>query len=108
MDCYKELIAPAHLNPQCWIFNPYLTSDFSGFYFLCGNKCRSLGLTTIGIATCARPTDFPSAHTLGFTLFSIKGGEREASIFMKTEAWTLLSISLPKRGERDCHNQKLM
>ena len=30
-----------------------------------------------------------------------KGREREHSIFMKTEAWTLLSISLPKRGEDD-------
>ena len=25
----------------------------------------------------------------------------EGSIFMKTEAWTLLSISLPKKGEGD-------
>ena len=42
---------------------------------------------------------FPSAQTLGFTFCSIKGRERESSIFMKTEAWTLLSISLPKSGE---------
>ena len=46
-------------------------------------------------------TDFPSAHTLGFTFCSIKEREREGSIFMKTEAGTLLSISLPKRGEGD-------
>ena len=82
-------------------FNPSLTSGFSGYCFLCGNKCGSLSLTTTGIAFCARPTDFPSVHTLGFTFCSIKGREREGSIFMKTEAWTLLSISLPKRGEGD-------
>ena len=42
-----------------------------------------------------------SAHTLGFTFCSTKVREREGSIFMKTEAWTLLSLSLPKRGEGD-------
>ena len=82
-------------------FNPSLTSGFSGYCFLCGNKCRSLILTTTGIAFCAQPTDFPSAHTLGFTFCSIKGRKKEGSIFMKTEAWTFLSISLPKRGEGD-------
>ena len=66
-------------------FNPSLTSGFSGYCFLCGNKCRSLSLTTTGIAFCAQPTDLPSAHTLGFTFFSIKGREREDSKFMKTE-----------------------
>ena len=80
-------------------FNPSLTSGFSGYCFLCGNKCGSLSLTTTGIAFCAQPTDFPSAHTLGFTFCSIKGREREGSIFMKTEAWTLLSIPLPKRAD---------
>ena len=58
-------------------------------------------MTATGIAFCAVPTDFPSAHTLGFTFRSTKGREREGSIFMKAEAWTLLSISLPKRGEGD-------
>ena len=82
-------------------FNPSLTSGFSGYCFLCGNKCGSLSLTTTGIAFCARPTDFPSAHTLGYAFCSTKGREREGSIFMKTEAWTLLSIPLPKRGEGD-------
>ena len=96
MDCYRELIAPAPLNSQWRVFNPYLTLRFSGYYFLCGNKCRSLSLTTTGIASCARPTDFPSAHILRFTFYSIKGGEKDASIFMKTKAWTLLSMSLPK------------
>ena len=81
--------------------NPSLTSGFSGYCFLCGNKCGSLILTTTEIASCAQPTDFPSAHTLGLTIFSIKGRGRVGSIFMKTEAWTLLSISLPKRGEGD-------
>ena len=52
-------------------------------------------------AFCAQPTDFPSAHTLEFTFFSIKRREKEGSIFIKTEAWTLPSISLLKRGERD-------
>ena len=40
-------------------------------------------------------------HTLGFTFCSTKGREREGSIFMKTEPWALLSVSLPKRGEGD-------
>ena len=73
-------------------FNPSLTSGFSGYCFLCGNKCGSLSLTTTRIAFCARPTDFPSAHTLGFTFCSIKERERDGSLFMKTEAWTLLSM----------------
>ena len=82
-------------------FNPSLTSGFSGYCFLCGNMCGSLSLTTTEIEFCAQPTDFPSAHTLGFTFGSTKGRERKGSIFIKTEAWTLLSISLPKRGEGD-------
>ena len=60
-----------------------------------------LSLTTTGIEFCAQPTDFPSAHTLGFTFGSTKGRERQGSIFIKTEAWNLLSISLPNRGEGD-------
>ena len=46
-------------------FNPSLTSGFSGYCFLCGNKCGSLSLTTTGIAVSAQPTDFPSAHMRG-------------------------------------------
>ena len=34
-------------------FNPSLTSGFSGYCFLCGNKSGSLSLTTTGIAFCA-------------------------------------------------------
>ena len=34
----------------------------------------SLSLTTIGIAFCARPTDFPSAHTVGLHFVQLKGG----------------------------------
>ena len=83
-------------------FNPSLNSGFSGYCFLCGNKCGPLSLTATGIAFCARPTDFPSTYTLGFTLCSIQGREREGSIFMKTEAWTLLSIHTPqKKGVRE-------
>ena len=80
-------------------FNPYLTLDFRGYCFWCGKTCGSLSLTVTGIAFCARPTVFPSDHTLGFIFCSINGGEGEGSIFMKTEAWTLLSISIPQRGE---------
>ena len=82
-------------------FNPSLTSGFSGYCFLCGNKCGSLSLTTTGIAFCAQLTDFPSAHILGCTFCSIKWRGREGSIFIKTEAWNLLSISLPNKGEGD-------
>ena len=56
-------------------FNPSLISGLSGYCFLCGNKCGSSSLTTTGIAFCAQPTDFPTAHTLGFTFCS--GRERE-------------------------------
>ena len=93
--------SPCSFKFSMMSFNPSYTSGFSGYCFLCGNKCGSLSLTTTGIALCAQPTDFPSAHTLGFTFCWTRGREREGSIFIKTEAWTLLSISLPKRGEGD-------
>ena len=41
-------------------------------------------------------SDFPPAHTLGFTFRLTKGREREGSIFMKTEAWTLFSMLLSR------------
>ena len=44
---------------------------------------------------------FPSADTLGFIFYSINGRERVNFISMKTEAWTLLSIFLPRKGEGD-------
>ena len=53
-----------------------------------------MSLIKTGTALCARPTVFPSAHTLGFTFCSINGRER-------AETWTLLSISLPRSGEGD-------
>ena len=84
------------INSPCYFklsFIPSLTSGFSGYCFWYGNRWGSLSLTRIGIVFCARPTDFPLVHTLGFTFCSIKGREREGSIFMKTEAWTVLSIS---------------
>ena len=93
-------------------FNPSLTSGFSGYCFLCGSKCWSLSLTTTGIAFCAQPTDFPSAHTLGFTFCSIKGREREGSIFMKRGMDLAHYISTPhphqKGWWRLWHNQKLV
>ena len=97
----QEINSPCSFKFSRMGFNPFLTSGFSGYCFLCGNTCGSLSVTTTGIAFCAQRTDFPSAHTLGFTFCSTKGREREGSIFIKTEAWTLLSISLPKRGEGD-------
>ena len=44
---------------------------------------------------------FPSADTLGLIFYSVNGRERVNFIYMKTEAWTLLSIFLPRRGEGD-------
>ena len=44
---------------------------------------------------------FPSAHILGFIFCSINGRERAVSIFVKIEAWTLFSISLPRKSEGD-------
>ena len=41
----------------------------------------------------------PSAHTLGYAVCLSNGREREGFIFIKTEAWTLISISFPRRGE---------
>ena len=89
-------------------FNPSLTSGFSGYYFLGGNKCGSLSLTTTGIAFCAWPTDFPSAHTLGFTFCSIKGRKRESSIFIKADMELAQYISPQKRWGRLWYNQKLV
>ena len=60
-----------------------------------------MGLIVTRAAFCAWPTVFSSAHTLGFTFCSINGRERAGSICMKTEAWTLLSIFLPRKGEGD-------
>ena len=74
---------------------------FNGYCFWCGNRWGSLSLLATGIAFCARPTVFPSTHTLGFTFCSISERERAGSIFINTEAWTLLSTSLPRRGEGD-------
>ena len=51
-----------------------------------------MSLIVTGIAFCAQPIVFPSAHTLGFT---INGRDREGSLFMKTVAWTLFSMCLP-------------
>ena len=93
--------SPCSFKFSIMSFNPSLTSGFSGYCFLCGNKCSFLSLTATGIAYFAWPADFPSSYTLGLLFCSIKWRERKGSIFMKTEAWTLLSISLPKRGEGD-------
>ena len=46
-------------------------------------------------------TVFPSTDTLGLTFCSINGRERVNFIYMKTEAWTLLSIFFPRKGEGD-------
>ena len=61
-------------------FNPSLTSGFSGYCFLCGNKSGSLSLTTTGIAFCAQPTDFPTAYTLGLTFCSGRERERKGGL----------------------------
>ena len=79
-------------------FNSSLTSGFCGYCFWCGNRLGSLSLIMTGTAFCAQPTVFPLAHTLGFTLCWINGRKREVSIFMKIEAWTLLSIIPPQKG----------
>ena len=81
-------------------FNPSLTSGIRGYYFWYGNMCESLSLTSTGIAFCVQPR-FTLAHTLGFIFCSTNGRERESSICMKTKAYTLFSISLPRRGEGD-------
>ena len=80
-------------------FNPFLNSGFSRYCFLCGNKCRSLRLTPTEIAYCAQQEIFHQPifqDSLFFFFFSAKVRQRESFIFMKTEAWTLLSISSPK------------
>ena len=74
----KEINSPSSFKFSMIGFNPSLTSGFSGYCFLCGNKCGSLSLTAIGIVFCARHTDFPSAHTLGFTFCSTKGRKGRA------------------------------
>ena len=54
-----------------------------------------------GTVFYVQPTVFPSAHALIFTFCSVSERERPSSIFMKTEAWILLSIFLPRRSEGD-------
>ena len=46
-------------------------------------------------------TQFFHQPTFGFTFYSTNGREGAGSTFVKTEAWNLLSISLPRRGEGD-------
>ena len=79
-------------------FNPSLTSGIRGYYFWYGNMCESLTLTSTGIAFCVQPSFYISSHSRIYILFNQWERKR---IFMKTEACSLLSISLPQRGERD-------
>ena len=65
-------------------------------------------MTMTEIAFCAQPTVFPSGHIVEFTFCLINGRERECSIFMKTETWTLLNISLPKRVRETLDDEKLL
>ena len=70
---------------------------------LCCDETKNRGTYThmtiiTGTALCAQPPVFPSTHTLGCTFCSTK---RAGSIFVKTEAWTMFSISLPRRGGGD-------
>ena len=44
---------------------------------------------------------FTISPTLRFTFCSINERERVGSIFMNTKAWTLFSISLPRKCEGD-------
>ena len=101
--------SPCSFNFSMMGFNSSLTSGFSGYCFWCGNRLVSLSLITTGTAFFVQPTVFPWAHTLGFTLCSINGRERKVSVFVKIEAWTLLSIIPPQNGRgRLWHNQKLV
>ena len=79
-------------------FNTSLTSDSRGYYFWCGNMCGSLSLTSPGITFCVQPSFYISPYSRIYILFNQWERKR---IFMKTEACSLLSIYLPKRGEGD-------
>ena len=97
----QGITSPSSFKFSMMDFNPSLTSGFGGYCSLCGNKCGSLSLTTTGIAFCARPTVFPSAHTLGFIFCSISGRERAGSIFMKNRGLDLVqNIPSQKGGGR--------
>ena len=89
--------SPSSFKCSMISFNPSLTLGFSEYCFWWGNRWGSLSLITTGTAFCAQPTVFPLAHTLGFTLCSINGREREVSTLMKIKAWTLLSIIPPQK-----------
>ena len=57
----------------------------------------SLSLTTTGIAFYARPTDIPSAHTLGFTVCSTKGREGGLHIY-ENRGMDLVQYIPPPKG----------
>ena len=89
-------------------FNPSLTSGFSGYCFLCGNKCGSLSVNYRNRILCSTHRFSISPYSRIYIFFSIKGRLSEDSKFMKTEsfkawtkAWTLFTTSLSKRGEGD-------
>ena len=88
--------------------NPYLTSDFRGYCFWCGKMCRSLSLTVTGTAFCARPTVFPSAHTLGFIFCSINGEKVRAPYSWKQRHGSWSVYPSPKGVRRLWHDQKLV
>ena len=100
-ELLQAINSPSSFKFSMLVFNPSLTSDFRGYFFWCGNMCGSLSLPMTGIDFCIWPTVYPSVYTLRFTFYSINGRERESFILTKIKAWTLLSISLPKRGEAD-------
>ena len=98
---FHGINSPCSFKCSMMGFNLSLTLGFSGYCFWRGNRWGSLSLIMTGTAFCAQSTIFPLVHNLGFTFCSINGKERAGSTFMKTEAWILLSISLPRRGEGD-------
>ena len=76
-------------NPQ-----PQVSMDTASYVEISG----SLSLTTIGIAFCAWPTDFPSAHTLAFTVCSTKGRERGGLHIYENRGMDLVLYIPPQKG----------
>ena len=92
--------SPCSLKFSMMCFNPSLTSGFSGQCFLCGNKWV-FELDNYRNSILCSTHRFSISPYCRITFCSTKGREREGSIFMKAEAWTLFSIFLHKRGEGD-------
>ena len=83
-------------------FNPSSVSGFSGHCFRCGHRQASLSLIKTGTAFLLDPQSFRQPTLQDLHSVQLMGEKEQAPYLWKQEAWTLLSIFLPRRGEGEC------